>query len=369
MIRKPIRFFMATNKDENNSKKLRNVLIVRFSAIGDVAMTIPVIYSACRCYPDVTFILVTRHTMTPIFVNAPKNLTLVGINIKKDFVGIRGIYKLFGELRNNYAIDAFIDLHNVLRTGILAFLFQLHGIAVARINKGRGHKRALTRHRNKIMLPLISSIARYREAFYHMGLPLVEKFDGVYGNEPSDQSLFAEITSEKKVGEHWIGIAPFAKHQGKIYPPKLMEKVVEKLSCNDEVKIFLFGGGEEEHNILKEWAEKYPAVVSLADRRYGFPVEMALMNHLDVMLSMDSANMHLAAITGTTVVSVWGATHPYCGFKGWRQTENNMVQLSMTCRPCSVFGNKPCYRGDYLCLTGISPQIIIDKIENLIHND
>ncbi len=357
---------MATNKDENNGKKPKSVLVARFSAIGDVALSIPVMYSVCRCYPETDFIFVTRHTMTPIFVNAPENLHLLGVNIKKEYAGMRGMYRLFGELRARHQIDVFVDLHNVLRTCILALLFRLHGIRVKQIDKGRSHKRALTRNRNKRMLPLVSSRARYRETFYRAGLPIVEKFNGVYSGEPSDQALFAEISAPKKEGEHWVGIAPFAKHQGKIYPLKLMEKVIARLTLKDGVKIFLFGGGEKERAILKEWAGKYPDVTSLAEKLYGFDVEMALMNHLDVMLSMDSANMHLASISGCTVVSVWGATHPYCGFKGWRQTESNTVQLSMTCRPCSVFGNKPCRRGDYLCLSGISPQTIIDKIEQII---
>ena len=87
------------------------------------------------------------------------------------------------------------------------------------------------------------------------------------------------------------------------------------------------------------------------------------MQHLDVMVSMDSANMHLASLVATPVVSVWGATHPYAGFMGWNQKMDNAVQLNMRCRPCSIFGNKPCQRGDYACLTAIKPDVIINKVE------
>lgn len=81
---------------------------------------------------------------------------------------------------------------------------------------------------------------------------------------------------------------------------------------------------------------------------HGLREELILMSNLDVMVSMDSANMHLASLTGTPVVSVWGATHPYAGFLGCNQKEENAVQVSMPCRPCSIFGNKPCQRGDYM---------------------
>lgn len=358
---------MATNDILNNRRGLKNVLIARFSAIGDVAMTIPVIYSACLCYRDVNFYLITRPSMTSIFINKPENLKVIGVDVKDKYKGIAGLRKLLKELRRDYNIDAFVDLHDVLRTHILRLLCRINGIPTSRINKGRGGKRALTRRHNKVMLPLTSSIARYRETFFRIGLPLEEQFDGLFGNgNIADASLFAEISVPKASNEKWIGIAPFAKHKGKIYPAELMGKVIGDLSQITNVKIFLFGGGPEEQSQLSEWANKYERVVSLADKRYGFPVEMALMSHLDVMISMDSANMHLASLVGTRVVSIWGATHPYCGFMGWRQKECDMIQLPMTCRPCSVFGNKPCVRGDFHCLAAIPPQVVIDKIRQIV---
>lgn len=336
--------------------------MTRFSAIGDVAMTVPVLYSACRCYPDVTFHFVTRQSMTSIFVNHPDNLNLIGVDVKGDYAGIKGMWRLFNELRSKYPIDGFIDLHAVLRTYALGAFCSLARIPVSRINKGKGNKRALTRQHNKVMLPLISSRARYRETFHRMGLPLTERFDGLFGKGKAPVETFASITAPKADGQRWVGIAPFAKHNGKIYPLNLMEQVIEQLSTIPGIKIFLFGGGDNERRQLGEWAAKYPNTLSLAEKRHGFPTELALLSHLDVMLSMDSANMHLASLVNIPVVSVWGATHPYCGFKGWRQSEADTVQLPMTCRPCSVFGNKPCYRGDYYCLAGIQPSAILAKL-------
>ena len=94
--------------------------------------------------------------------------------------------------------------------------------------------------------------------------------------------------------------------------------------------------------------------------------ELNLMRHLDVMLSMDSANMHLASLVNIPVVSIWGATHPYAGFMGWKQLPVNTVQLDLSCRPCSVYGQKPCWRGDYACLRDIKPEQVIAKIEGIV---
>ena len=352
----------------NNPHKLRSVLIARFSALGDVAMTIPVIYSACICYPDVQFVFLTRKSMTSIFLNPPANLQLVGIDLAKDYQGVAGLRRLFGELHRQFKIDGFIDLHDVIRTKILSIFCRLKGIRVSTINKGRRGKRALTRRYNKVLLPLQSTRARYRQAFHRIGLPVDNRFYGLYGDgikAPAD--AYKVICPPKPDGMHWVGIAPFAKHKGKIYPTEQMEKVVEAIASRSNTAIFLFGGGEHEAKVLDGWASRFSNVRSLAGKKYGFPAELALVSHLDVMLSMDSANMHLASLVATPVVSVWGATHPYCGFKGWRQSEDDMVQLPITCRPCSVFGNKPCFRGDYYCLQGIMPQAIIRRVEHYLN--
>ena len=128
------------------------------------------------------------------------------------------------------------------------------------------------------------------------------------------------------------------------------------------MRIFLFGGGAHEQEVLERWAGKYPCATSLAGKRYGFPAELALFNHLDAVVSMDSANMHLAAIAGAPTISIWGATHPYCGFRGWRQSDDDTIQLPIECRPCSVFGDKPCYRGDHLCMNAIKPDLIYSRL-------
>lgn len=350
-----------------NNTKPRNVLICRFSALGDVAMSIPVVYSVCRANPDTRFVYITKPAQQSLFVNAPSNLVVKGVDVKNKYKGVMGLGRLLSELRKEYSIDALVDLHGVLRTRIIALLCLLHGIKLSVIRKGRLNKRALTRSRNKVMLPLLSSRARYREVFYRLGFNMEQNFNGLYGNGKGDPALFAEITPSKQEGEQWIGIAPFAQHKGKIYPPEMMEKVVAELSSRPATKVFLFGGGEKEREVLGNWAAKYPNVKSVAEKRYGFPVELSLLSHLDLMVSMDSANMHLASIVRVRVVSIWGATHPYCGFKGYQQKESDIIQLSMTCRPCSVFGNKPCLRGDYLCLTGITPQVIINKITSILN--
>ncbi len=342
----------------------RKVLIVRLSALGDVAMTIPVVYSVCRAYPDTTFVMLTQKVATQLFVQAPANLQVVVADVKGRHKGIAGLYRLSREMRQ-LSIDAVADLHDVLRSKVLRFFLKIAGIPAAVIDKGRAEKRRLTTQKEKKLKPLASSFERYAKVFQTLGFIGSTDFASLYGEGEGDVTLFAEKTEPKQSGEHWIGIAPFAKHKGKIYPLERMEQVVDQLSKEADCKIFLFGAGDAERRILDEWSKRYPRVITLADKRYGFAFELALISHLDVMVSMDSANMHLASLVATPVVSVWGATHPYCGFLGWQQSEERIVQRDLPCRPCSVFGNKPCLRDSYACLD-IAPEQIVEQVKRCL---
>lgn len=344
------------------SLSYKNVLVARFSALGDVAMTIPVVYSVCIDNPGTRFIMVTQKIASALFINAPANLVVLGIDTKNEYRGWTGIMKLKNKLIKEYEIDLFIDLHDVLRTWLLGMAFLASGVKVMRFDKGRRGKHVLTRRHNKRMLPLLSSRARYREVFYRAGFSFSESFVSIFGESKASAEQYSSVIRPKHKGETWIAIAPFAKHKGKVYPLDLMEKVVCELASWDRTTVFLLGAGKSEEEILSKWVAHGSNIINMAACHSGFACELALLSNCDVMVSMDSANMHLASLVRLQVVSVWGATHPYCGFMGWHQDEHNAVQLNMSCRPCSVFGSKPCYRGDYFCMTGIPPKLIVTHV-------
>lgn len=343
---------------------MAKILVIRFSAIGDVAMTIPVIYSLATQYPQDEVTVLSSARLGPLFQQLPANVSFVGADLKGEHDGFSGLKRLYLQLKA-MNFDYVADFHGVIRSEYLSFRLLFSVIKTAAIHKGRKGKSKLVRRRNKVMVPQKSSFQRYADVLQRIGFPVSLEFTSIYG---AGKGNFAEIASvvEPKGKQKWIGIAPFAKHTGKIYPIELQEQVVAHFSAQPNVKVFLFGGGKYEQEVFDSWVAKYPSAVSMIGK-LNIGMELNLISHLDVMLSMDSANMHLASLVNTPVVSVWGATHPYAGFMGWKQQPSNTIQLDLPCRPCSVFGQKPCWRKDYACLWGIKPGQIIDKIEQVLN--
>ena len=141
----------------------------------------------------------------------------------------------------------------------------------------------------------------------------------------------------------------------------------ELLQLHPKARIFLFGKGRVEDKLFTAWCQEIPHCVYVSQHLENMYQELVLMSHLDVMLSMDSSNMHMASLTATPVVSVWGATHPYGGFMGWHQPPENAIQVDLDCRPCSIYGKRPCRRGDLACMNMIKPERIIERIEQIIN--
>jgi ADP-heptose:LPS heptosyltransferase len=342
---------------------MARILIIRFSALGDVAMTIPVIYSFAVQYPQHEITVLSRAVWQPLFQELPGNVSFIGADLTGKHKGLWGLNHLYSELRRMH-FDCVADFHHVLRARYLCLRFRLANISVASICKGRAGKKKLVRRQHKVMESQKSSFRRYADVLEKLGFPVLLNFSSIYGEGKGNFAEIEPVTGPKE-NRKWIGIAPFAKHAGKIYPLELQERVVAHFAADPSVKVFLFGGGKKEQEIFDAWIAKYPSVVSMIGK-LNMRTELNLMSHLDVMLSMDSANMHLASLVNIPVVSVWGATHPYAGFMGWKQLPVNTVQLDLPCRPCSVYGQKPCWRGDYACLCGISPEQVIEKVEGII---
>lgn len=323
--------------------------------MGDVALAVPVVKQVLQQNPGLLVTVVSSAGYQPLFAGL-EGCQFFPAYLKDRHKGTMGIYRLFRDLLALPRFDAIVDLHSVLRSLLLGALFTLTGIRSWSLDKGRAEKKALTRREGKVMRPLKPMSERYAEVFRKAGLQArLEESTQVYAKRQIPFAAASLFNGGKKV----IGVAPFAQYRWKTYPPAKMKRVIQQLAAENNT-ILLFGSAVEAA-ILKEWERDIASVYNIAGE-YSLPEEMAIISHLDAMVSMDSANMHLASLFHIPVVSVWGATHPFSGFYGWGQDTRTMVQVDLYCRPCSVFGNKPCYRGDHACMNWLKEAAILEKV-------
>ncbi len=330
------------------ASRKRHILIIRLSALGDVAISVPLIKEYARQNPSIQFSVLSQKFIAPLFEGV-ENLSFIPFELQKGKDGVMSVIK-FASTLLKYNFTEVADIHNVHRSRIIRYWLQLHGIPNKVIFKDRKSRKKLVRSRNKVMVPQKSSMQKYEDVLTSLNL--------------KDLGFAKRPVPARKAGENMyrrIGIAPFAKHPGKAWPIECIEEVISRLSVDNNNRIFLFGGGKKEIEMLESFASKYPNTESVAGK-YRLGDEVGFMKSLDVMLTMDSANMHLASLVQTPVVSIWGATHPYAGFYGWGQNPQDALQADLPCRPCSIFGDKECARGDYACLKAVTPEQVINKI-------
>jgi ADP-heptose:LPS heptosyltransferase len=337
--------------------------MIRTSAMGDVALTVPVIRALNRRYPDTKITFVTRPAFAPFF-NDIEQLDLFFTDFKKKHKGFTGIFKLFRDLRRLNRIDHIIDLHDVLRSKIIRWLFRLTGVPATVIDKGRAEKRKVITGKNKHQLK--HSVMRYFDVLTKAGF----SFQPVQGPWiiPSENAMRRIASFMNEPDLIHIGVAPFAKHDLKTWPEKYIITLLELITKKYKVRLWLFGGKEETRQLIS-LQDRIPESVLVAGT-LSLDEELALISRLNFMIAMDSSNMHMAALTGTKVISIWGGTDPLTGFGAWNESDELSVRIpveELACRPCTVYGKGQCARGDFACMIWLTPEKVFRVVERVIN--
>lgn len=339
--------------------KPMHIAVIRLSAMGDVAMTVPVLRALVLQHPEVKLTVVSRPFFQPFFDTIP-NVNFFPVDVKGRHKGFVGLLRLYSDLRK-LRVEAVADLHNVLRSKVVRTLFALSGKKVAATDKGRAAKKALTRAENKIFQPVRTMVERHCDTFAALGFAIDLSQPGF----PQPSVLSNEILkiSGSKNGK-WIGIAPFAQYDSKVYPLDLLQKVIDELVSDKTITLFLFGGGQSEIDKLNALKRNHHNVIVVAGK-LKLKQELDLISNLDIMLSMDSGNAHIAAMLGVKVITLWGATHPFAGFKPFHQPLDYCITADREqypLIPTSVYGNKkvPGYEN---AMRTIMPKTVVDTIK------
>jgi len=315
----------------------KRILAIRLSALGDVAMTVPVLLSVTRLNPEVQFLFITKTHFAPVLERL-NNLQVHSFEARGVHKGLKGLWRLRRELKEE-DFDSVADLHAVLRTGILKLFFSFSGIPFKSLQKGRREKKQLTSGDPTAFKPLKSTHERYADVFRRLGYKAAPNAGDILKREAWPTNFDDGLTQS---GWIRVGLAPFAAHSGKCYPERQMKELIELLKGIPNLRLYLFGGGQREIKVLDSWEEEFPYCVSVAGK-IPLNEELALISNLRLMISMDSGNGHLAAMYGLPVLTLWGVTHPYAGFAPFNQPEANSLLANREkypAIPTSVYGNK-----------------------------
>ncbi|MEZ4857312.1 MAG: glycosyltransferase family 9 protein [Flavobacteriaceae bacterium] len=334
-----------------------HIVVIRLSAMGDVAMTVPVLLKLTKTYPEVRITVISRELFRPIFKDI-SNVSFIEADVKGKHKGLLGIVKLAKEVKRQ-KITAVADLHNVIRSNVMTRYFKSFAIKVAKIDKGRAEKKALTKPNEKLFKPLKSTHERYADVFRKLGYALDLKHP-LFLDKKSLRLPFTIDAFKKQ-----IGMAPFAAYESKRYPLELMKEVLQELDKKGNYQLFLFGSQAERED-LEQLGKGLKSVTTVAG--ISFEEELALISNLAVMVSMDSANGHLAAMYGVPVITLWGVTHPFAGFAPFNQPMENQILSNMEkypLIPTSIYGNKfP--QGYEKVMESIKPVIVVEKILSVL---
>jgi len=319
-----------------SSSDVKTLVVLRFSALGDVALLVPVLLTLTESYPNLRIIICTRPRFGPLFRTIP-NVEILPADLQGGHQGIIGLYRLFRLIvaTRPYAI---LDLHNVLRTKALRVINGFNNTPFYVLDKDRAAKRQLTRLRKKEWKPLPHTTERYAKVFEAAGFPI--QLSGQH--KLRSRAIMAVELANSLQGMTLIGIAPFAAHEAKMYDLDELEKVVAWLNNRENCKILVFGGGTKEQKRIQHWEEQYSNCMNLI-ALYDFEEELNVISNLDLMISMDSGNGHLSAIFGVPTLTLWGVTHPYTGFSPFGQPESHSLLADRTLYPAiptSIYGNK-----------------------------
>ncbi len=308
-------------------------------------------------YPDTRLELLTLPMMASVFSDIPQ-VHIIEFD-KRKYGSLPGLWRLYRKLAAREYL-AVLDLHNVLRSRFLSALLGLRGLKVYRLDKGRAERRRLLTATFAGSKPLKSVHQRYADVFERAGYPL--------DWPPESGERTGSIRTRTGLPERIVGIAPFARHPGKAYPTDLMRQVVEELLSVPDLRVSLFGAPGEEASLLESWAQRWPGRVGNLAYGVSFADQLRHMKELSLMISMDSANGHLASNAGVPVLTVWGTTHPLAGFTPYGQPADHQITpdtRDYPLLPVSIYG--PVRDESYLrAIQSIPPERIVRKAKEIL---
>jgi len=330
------------------------------SSLSNVAMVAPVVARLSRAYPDDEFVVVALKPLADMFYGL-KNVRYAEASPELEH-GCSG-YGLYKQIMA-FRPTAVFDLQADSRTLPVRWLLRWHKVPVRVVDAGCREQRALIRAGYEHSVSLKPEAERYADTFRGAGLIPSEDTLPLAVNAAAAEKV--QRVFGPKQGR-WIGIAPFAKHLSNVLPYKTMKEVIAHYAGQTGTRVFLFGAGHIEAEMLRQWASLWQNVESVTNQ-LPLDGELELMRRTDALLCMDSANQHLAALVECPTMTIWCGTHASMGFAAQNKAQTQILSLPVSCRPCTVHGTERCKYRNFAC-KALTSEMIIERFDKLLNTE
>ncbi len=322
------------------------ILLVRFSSIGDILLTTPLIRALRARHPGARIDALTKARFAPLLADNPH---LDAVLTPAEGESLASLAARLRPARYTHRLD----LHGSLRSRQLRLLLPGHWRGYRKHRLARGF--LVLTHRNHYPAGTPPVPERYFEAA--AGLDV--RPDGgppEFGLAPAALAEAAAYLGSAglRAGRRLVALAPGAAHATKRWPVEHWQALAASLAARGHSLVIV--GGPEDVPMADEVAAAAPGAV-VAAGRFGLQGTGALLARSTALVSGDTGVMHMATGVGTPVVALFGPTVEAFGFFPYRASAT-VLQRDLPCRPCSRMGGPVCPLGHHDCLRGILPEAV-----------
>ncbi|MCR9286863.1 glycosyltransferase family 9 protein [Saprospiraceae bacterium] len=324
------------------AKTPTKILLIRFSSIGDIVLTTPII----RCLKkqlkaDVHYL--TKQSFSCLLAHNPY--------IDKVFTLNKKVSEVLPDLKKE-GYDYVIDLHKNLRSSQVKFALKAKSYSFNKIN----FEKWLIVNFKINRLPNIHIVDRYFETVKELGIENDE--EGLDYFLPNDfKSQYQELFNI----QGYIVFAIGAAHLTKRLPKEKIISICQKI----KQPTFLIGGKDVEKEGV-EIAKKCGDNIQNLCGKLSLHDSAALIRDASKVITHDTGMMHISAAFQKEIISIWGNTIPGLGMYPYYEKgveRNTTIEIkNLSCRPCSKIGYPKCPKGHFKCMMDISEEEIIQKI-------
>ncbi len=327
-----------------NLSKIKKVLIIRLSSLGDVLLTTPVVRSLKKQFPNLVIDFLVREQYKDAIYNNPYIQSIIPVS--RDY-SVKNLRKTLSH--NNY--DLVIDLQNNLRSRRIS---RAIASQVLRFSKPALNKMLLVKFKINRFNKIISIPERYANSV--PSLILDENGLEYFGDEEETATLKNEI--------NYIGFCPGSRHKTKMWPEQYFIELGKKLT-NSGSQIVLFGG-KDDIEVCTLISNQIPNSINLANNNNLS--KMAIdMRKCKAIICNDSGLMHFALAVNIPVIAIFGSTVKEFGFAPFRGKNIVLENNLLSCRPCSHIGLDKCPKKHFKCMLEIDPELVFNKTLEIIN--